>query len=112
MSVANALNLAIAVVEKRPETVRSISRNLPLTESRGIATATCRLEQAVERRQDEAVLNALLEIQRYSMVIDLDSTWNSDRTDDFLAGVAYLEEFMDAKISTLKIALKLDKDDQ
>jgi len=67
MSVATALNLAIAMVEERPAAMRRILSNVDLNEARAVGEAQERLRKAVDRYANRVVYQVLRSIAWRSM---------------------------------------------
>lgn len=107
MSVAKALNLAIALAEEKPHIVRSISRSLTLEEMPGLSHATSRLEQALRNREMKASLEALEDVQKFSMVLTPASEWPPERTQAWFEGIAAIEMWIDSRIDDLRRDLHL-----
>lgn len=108
MSLSTALNLAIALVERKPARVREAVRRLGLEEGRGVATASGRLEQAVQARIAEALHGELLALQRSSMAAAPDEGHDYA---SYVAGMYYLEQQIDQRVDELRKDLGLDRED-
>jgi len=90
MSVATALNLAISIVEQTPTIGREIYRGLNLEEMKSLRPVVSRLNNAIERRIEEAISTELLNLLRTSMVLH--------GSEEYLQGVAEIESLLDARI--------------
>lgn len=112
MSVATAMNLAIALTEGRPDVVRGITRSLALNEVNGLNAVTGRLLRALERREQTARCSLLLEILDMSMIIEPPSDWPPERVQAYLEGISFMEQVIDDKLTTARAALGIGKDDE
>lgn len=108
MSIATALNLAIALIEERPEVVRGISRTLPLEEMKGLKAAVERLQAAVIRREDQARYDAFLDIEKATMLIEPHPGWPADRVQAWLEGIATVEAYTEVRLNDLRKDFGMD----
>lgn len=112
MSVATALNLAIAVVENKRYIVRAISRSLPLDDMSGIGQATQRLQAAVENREKQAIYAVLENVEKSSMVLEPNPNWSADYTKGWFEGLTILEQLIETEMNKIRTELGMDHNER
>jgi len=127
MSVATALNLAIAMVEERPAAMRRVLGNVSLEEMREVGEAQKRLMKAIDRyaarvayktirsvalrsmmiypstyvdRRGDSTCPPVQEESDQDMLVKFEQAYPSSK-DGFIAGVAAVEQLIDDAMQAL-----------
>ena len=112
MSLATAMNLAIAAVEERPKAVRKILRDLPLDEMPSLRQLVSRIDCAVERRILRGIYNTLMEVERISSQMEPKPSLTPAELQAFYEGLDRLEQIIDGQITDLRFQLGMDREEE